>query len=343
MHKNILSMKTKAICSFFVLFAIAAVMVSSTPAAFADHSEVTIGTAELSGSEIDCGEKCYLPSTATVDVGGVVTMTNTDTTIQHTFTSGTVDGFAPSPDMKFDSGLLATGESFEWIPDTVDDYPYYCTLHTWMQGMIIVQEVEAAEGETHDDMEDPHMDDGMKDTHDDMEDPHMDDGMKDDHMGDDMMDVMDDGMKDDHMGDDMMDDNMMGDHMEGEALTVKIADLAVLDGTQIDLEFSELHVNYEIIATQNDEEIYKKTMHSMELTQSHQIDALGSDESPIDIEIVSLGIGPPGNEEDWTGEKGLVATMQVVPEFGTIAMMILAVAIISIVAVTAKSRVVPRF
>ncbi|HJJ22057.1 MAG TPA: PEFG-CTERM sorting domain-containing protein, partial [Nitrosopumilus sp.] len=40
---------------------------------------------------------------------------------------------------------------------------------------------------------------------------------------------------------------------------------------------------------------------------------------------------------------GSVATAQVVPEFGTIAMMVLAVAIISIVAVTAKSRVVPRF
>ncbi len=33
----------------------------------------------------------------------------------------------------------------------------------------------------------------------------------------------------------------------------------------------------------------------------------------------------------------------VIPEFGTIAMMVLAVAIISIVAVTAKSRVVPKF
>jgi predicted secreted protein with PEFG-CTERM motif len=41
------------------------------------------------------------------------------------------------------------------------------------------------------------------------------------------------------------------------------------------------------------------------------------------------------------GEK--VVFSNVVPEFGTIAMMILAVAIISIVAVTAKSRVVPRF
>ncbi|HJJ26183.1 MAG TPA: PEFG-CTERM sorting domain-containing protein, partial [Nitrosopumilus sp.] len=48
-------------------------------------------------------------------------------------------------------------------------------------------------------------------------------------------------------------------------------------------------------------------------------------------------------EDTWTGPVGSVATAQVVPEFGTIAMMVLAVAIISIVAVTAKSRVVPRF
>jgi predicted secreted protein with PEFG-CTERM motif len=73
------------------------------------------------------------------------------------------------------------------------------------------------------------------------------------------------------------------------------------------------------------------------------IDAVGSDENPIDVDIVSLGIGAPGAEADWTGPTGSVATAIVVPEFGTIAMMILAVAIISIVAVTAKSRVIPRF
>ena len=126
-------------------------------------------------------------------------------------------------------------------------------------------------------------------------------------------------------------------------LMVTITDSVVDDGTQVDLEFSELHVNYEITATQNGEEIYKETAHSMELTTSHMVDAIGSDDSPIDIEIVSLGIGPPGAEADWTGPLGSVATSQIVPEFGTIAMMILAVAIISIVAVTAKSRVVPRF
>jgi len=123
-----------------------------------------------------------------------------------------------------------------------------------------------------------------------------------------------------------------------------ISDSPVMGGTQVELEFSELHVNYDLTATQNGEVVFEETgLHSMTLIATHQIDAVGSDEDPIDVEVVSLGIGAPGNEDNWTGPVGQVTTAQVVPEFGTIAMMVLAVAIISIVAVTAKSRVVPRF
>ena len=45
-----------------------------------------------------------------------------------------------------------------------------------------------------------------------------------------------------------------------------------------------------------------------------------------------------------TGPVGeQVVFSNVVPEFGTVAMMILVVSVISIVAVTAKSKVIPRF
>ena len=265
-------MKTKAISSFFVLFAIAAGIVAMTPAAFADHSEVTIVPAAGSGAPgcEETADGCYIPGTATVDVGGVVIMSNTDSAA-HTFTSGTPEG---GPDGVFDTSLLMVNNSFEWNPTTVGEQSYFCMVHPWMQGVIIVQEAGADEG---------------------------------------------------------------GD------LMVIITDSAVLDGTQVELEFSELHVNYEITAMQNGETIYTETAHAMENTATHQIDAVGSDENPIDIDIVSLGIGAPGEEDSWTGPTGSVATAKVVPEFGTIAMMILAVAIISIVAVTAKSRVVPRF
>ena len=288
-------MKTKAISSIFVLFAIAAGMASMAPAAFADHAEVTIVTVDESGFSQTCaasqgGPGCYTPVTATVDVGGVVTMTNTDPTGVHTFTSGTVDGFAPSPDGTFDTGVLMSGDSFEWTPTQAGEQPYYCMLHTWMIGTIIVQ--EAAAEETVDDHGDDHGDEVAEDVE----------------------------------------------------LMVMISDSQVMGGTQVELEFNVLHINYDLTATQNGEVVFEETgLHSMDLIATHQIDAVGSDENPISVEVVSLGIGAPGDEDSWTGPIGQVTTAQVVPEFGTIAMMVLAVAIISIVAVTAKSRVVPRF
>jgi len=267
-------MKTKAISSFFVLFAIAAGIVAMTPGAFADHSEVTISPAAGSSSPgcDETPEGCFVPSTATVDVGGKVIFSNTDSAA-HTFTSGKATE-ADSVGVVFDSSLVMTGNSYEWTPTEAGDQPFFCIVHPWMAGMITVQGAEE-------------------------------------------------------------DDN--------DELMVTIKDSVVNGETKIDLGFNVLHVNYEITATQNGETVLQETAHAMEMTASHMVDAIGSDESPIDIEIVSLGIGPPGAEADWTGPTGSVATSKVVPEFGTIAMMILAVAIISIVAVTAKSRVVPRF
>ena len=281
-------MKTKAISSIFVLFAIAAGMASMAPAAYADHAEVAIGAVEESGFSQACVETgCYTPMVATVDVGGVVTMTNTDPTGVHTFTSGTVNGFTPSPDGAFDTGVLMSGDAFEWSPTEAGTYPYYCMLHTWMIGEIIVQEVAAEEE---------------------------------------------------------VPEEVPEEVAEEVELMVMISDSQVMGGTQIELEFNVLHLNYDLTATQNGEVVFEeKGLHSMELIATHQIDALGSDENPIDVEVVSLGIGAPGDEDSWTGPVGQVTTAKVVPEFGTIAMMVLAVAIISIVAVTAKSRVVPRF
>ena len=102
-------MKTTAICSFFVLFAIVAVMVSTTPAAFADHSEITIATTEEAMLPTCAETECYTPSTATVDVGGKVIFSNP--TGFHSFTAGTVDGFTPNSTGECDTGVLEPGQS----------------------------------------------------------------------------------------------------------------------------------------------------------------------------------------------------------------------------------------
>lgn len=147
-------MKTKALSSFFVLFAIVAGIVAMTPAAFADHSEVTVEAAMGSGAPgcEETAEGCYIPSTATVDVGGVVIFSNPDSAA-HTFTSG--DPTMPETvQVLFDSSLVMAGSTYEWSPTEVGDVPYFCMVHPWMQGVIIVQEVGADKD-----------DDGMMDDH----------------------------------------------------------------------------------------------------------------------------------------------------------------------------------
>jgi plastocyanin len=103
----------------------------------------TIGTVEKSGYSTDCavpmgGDGCYTPVNLSANVGDKIIMTNTDSTGIHSFTSGTVDGFAPSPDGTFDTGILMSGDSFEWTPTVSGEYPYYCMLHAWQVGTITV-------------------------------------------------------------------------------------------------------------------------------------------------------------------------------------------------------------
>ncbi|BDQ30043.1 hypothetical protein NZNM25_16440 [Nitrosopumilus zosterae] len=289
-------MKTKAICSFFVLFAIVAGIVATTPAAFADHSEVTIETAPGSGAPgcEDTAEGCYIPSTATVDVGGKVIMSNVDTAA-HTFTAGTPED---GPSGEFDTGLLMAGNSFEWSPDTIGEVPYFCMVHPWMQGLIVVQEAEAM---------------------------------------------------DEH--DDEHDDEMMG--MEGAATaTGMLSDGTMVsiwtstptagEAMEISIEFEDAeHVNHDMMVTQNGVEVLMdEGAHHHEGTGMHTTAPLTSSD-PVDITVTFQGYGVEDPKTGPIGEE--VVFSNVVPEFGTIAMMVLAVAIISIVAVTAKSRVIPRF
>ena len=295
-------MKTKAISSIFVLFAIAAGMASMAPAAFADHAEVAIGAVAESGFSQACIETgCYTPSVATVDVGGVVTMTNTDPTGVHTFTSGTVNGFTPSPDGTFDTGVLMSNDAFEWVPTEAGTVPYYCMLHTWMVGEIIVQEAAAEEhadehGDEHGDMKMSHSDEPI------------------------MVEISSNTAD------------------AGEMLAIDVT-FTTMSGEGVE------HINYNIVATQNGEVVLEANdVHDHDGINDHMtapLPAATSDDTPVEVEVIFNGYGLPDGEK--TGPIGQVTTMQVVPEFGTIAMMILAVAIISIVAVTAKSRVVPRF
>lgn len=68
--------------------------------------------------------------------GDTVVWKNADTAA-HTITSGTPE---TGPDEIFDSGLFAPGKSFPLKFDNVGNFPYFCIVHPWMTGEVIVTE-----------------------------------------------------------------------------------------------------------------------------------------------------------------------------------------------------------
>jgi len=277
-------MKTKAICSFFVLFAIVAGIVATTPAAFADHTEVTIETAPGAGAPgcEETAEGCYMPSTATVDVGGKIIMSNTDTAA-HTFTAGSP---ADGPSGEFDTGLLMAGNSFEYTADTAGEIPYFCMVHPWMQGLIVVQEAGAQSAAPAP-----------------------------------------------YSLDDIIAEIKTSDGVANKEMTIDLT-LTDLGGNGIE------HITYNIKASQDSQILLDEEghMHKGTLTNSYTTIPLprdASDSMPVNITVESVGFG---HDDLYVASPGEITTKQVVPEFGTIAILIMIVAIASIIAVSAKSR-----
>jgi len=333
-------MKTKAICSFFVLFAIVAGIGATTPAAFADAPD-NPHTIETADSELavpgclDTEVGCYTPNTITVDVGHIVTMTNTDSTGIHTFTSGTVDEFTPSPDGIFDSGMLMKpGDSFEYSADTVGEFPYYCTLHVWMQGVLIVQEAAAEE--------EMQMEETMEEELAMEEEP--------------MMEAMMSGVNLDLDIDPMLPfDNTVSD-----MVTLSfIAKSDVLKGSgAVD------HLDYKVIISKDGNEIWSDQFHEhdgnleLQITPSEGSFTVTGGEEVGSTETKAFMVQGPvfmdnGNYQVTAQIVGIEFnplptpltddfSIQVVPEFGSIVMVAFAIAIVGVIALTTKSRVIPK-
>jgi len=281
-------MKTKTIGSLIVLLAITATM-AYAPSAFAEHSMNAVVENAAGSSTPGCEPDCFIPATVTIGVGGMVEFVNNDTAA-HTSTSGT-PGDSDSVGVAWDSSLVMMGASYTTPALEEGEYPYFCMVHPWMEGLVIV------EAESHDD----------------------------------------------HGHEEEMDHS----NMEMQTLTATDIAIGIDDGAKagdkvaIDVTINGEHVNYDIVATHNGETILDESdNHSHTGEGSHTTSALSadaSDDNPIDVTVTFQGFGMPGDE--MTGPIGLTNTAQAVPEFGTIAALILVVAIASIIAITAKSKV----
>jgi predicted secreted protein with PEFG-CTERM motif len=188
------------------------------------------------------------------------------------------------------------------------EFPYFCLVHPWMQGIVIVQ----AAGEDHTDEE--HTDEETDEGH--------------DHEAHGAMVMSQDGSVTVHIDSD--------EPAEGVEAMVSV-EFVDADGNPLE------HVNFEITATQDGNEVLAETEQHAHSGVTEFTTAALSSGSPLDVQVTILGMGLPDDDPaTWTGPKGETVSAQVVPEFGPLAMIILAVAIVSIVAVTARSKVIPR-
>ncbi len=79
-------------------------------------------------------DRCYIPSLIVIEKGKQVTWVNEDSAF-HSITSG----YYGVPTDLFDSGHLDPFESYTLTFDETGTYDYFCTLHPWMKGQVIVE------------------------------------------------------------------------------------------------------------------------------------------------------------------------------------------------------------
>ena len=107
--------------------------------AFADHETRYVAMFDepcmMDGDEYGQLKLCYVPFKVVIDAGSVVMWENVGHQV-HTVTSGTI----LSPANHFNSGLV-TPNNFYSLEFAVEGiYPYYCMVHPWMNGSIVVSE-----------------------------------------------------------------------------------------------------------------------------------------------------------------------------------------------------------
>lgn len=110
--------------------------VMAMPATPMTHTVLTAEGSSVPGCEET--DECYLSYSLEINVGDTVVWDNVDTAA-HTVTSGNIsDGH----DGVFDSSLFMAGDSFEYTFDEAGSYDYFCMVHPWMVGVIVVNEVQ---------------------------------------------------------------------------------------------------------------------------------------------------------------------------------------------------------
>ena len=263
---------------------------------FASAEQVSISLPQGSGVP-GCEEtnECFLPYMVTVNPGDEVVWSNDDSAA-HTVTSG-ADTVS---DGLFDSSLFMAGTTFAHTFDTLGKYDYFCMVHPWMIGEVLVT---------------------------------VGGGIEKDLGTITIGSTFESNTKIDNLVADIVSSD--GHANETMTIDVTITDLEGNPAEHITYNIQAIHGT--MVLLNEEGHMHKGTMVNTHTTNALTIDA--SDDAPVTITVNAVGFG---HDEQYQEVFGEIATIQVVPEFGTIAMMILVVSIISIIAITTKSRMIPK-
>lgn len=126
------------ICGAIIIAAIAALLPNGNSEIKTEKFEVVIESDVIMPNKVsrpgcEITDSCYIPYVITINQGEEVTWSNEDVAF-HSVTSGTYD----APTDFFDSGHLDPGEKFSASFDQKGEYDYFCTLHPWMKGKVLV-------------------------------------------------------------------------------------------------------------------------------------------------------------------------------------------------------------
>jgi plastocyanin len=111
---------------------------TTTTAAGGGETAVTIMAGAFNAQDLGAADEFaesedpadFSVNVLTIPVGTTVTWTNNDEGQMHTVTD---------VNEAFDSGFLATGDSFSYTFDQAGEFEYYCLPHPWMRAKVVVE------------------------------------------------------------------------------------------------------------------------------------------------------------------------------------------------------------
>ncbi len=289
-------MKSKPFGALFGLLALVAIL-GVAPAFGQTANEIDIATGAGSGATAACvtANNCFTPNVLTVTPGTTVTWKNTDTQM-HVICSG-----KPTDDecgKVFEDDSLKKGQTFQFTFANAGTFDYFCSVHPWMTGQVIVGASSSGVGNTG----------GMT--------------------------------------------TLTAKASDGT--TVAISTSGPVNGQPLSIAISFMdasgnkihHQNYAISVIQDGNNVLSNSAghtHTGDDTQTSSTNLSSAD--PIDVQITLNGIGlPTVDPATWTGVKGeTLSFTHIVPEFGPVASIILAIAVMSMVVFVAKTRGIPKF